>query len=120
MLCLRQDDRRNVYLTILSVKCPTWEPRGTDMPDLGMCSGHPASMVLLPAGERVSATESKREGERCEWEPRGVSPPPPSLLELATAASGPLLTCAVIGGKSAALALLLRRMLPSPIAWREL
>ena len=122
MLCLRQDGRRNVYLTVLSVQCPEWGTRGSGMPDLGMCAGHDApSMALLPAGETVTAAESKREGERCEWDPVGVPPPSPPLwaqlggaLPAGTAA-GPLLTCALVGGKTAVLALALRRLLPTPV-----
>ena len=63
----------------------------------------------------------QREGERCEWDPVGVPPPSPPLwarlggaLPAGTAA-GPLLTCALVGGKTALLALALRRLLPTPV-----
>ena len=79
LLCLRQDGRRNVYTHVLSVACPEWGVRGDSMPDTSQCGDDPASMVLLPAGERVTAVESTREGEMCEWDPVGVPPSSPSL-----------------------------------------
>ena len=121
MLCLRQDARRNVYMVVISIKCPSWEPRGANMPDLGMCGHDAPSMALLPAGQQVTALESAREGEVCDWRPVGVSPPPPSMWSRASGAASqaapyaaPLLTCALVGGKSALLALALRRLLPTP------
>lgn len=120
MLCLRQDARRNVYMTVLSIKCPAWEPRGANMPDLGMCGHDAPSMALLPAGQQVTALESAREGEVCDWRPVGVKPSPPSLWSRASGAASQaapyvalLLTCALVYGKSWLLALALRRLLPT-------
>ena len=70
-----------------------------------------AKQVLLPAGERVTAVDSTREGEMCTWAPVGVRPSPPSLWAAISGAisgtvlRGPLLACALIGGKSTAIAL---------------
>lgn len=121
MLCLRQDGRRNVYMSVLSIKCPEWGTRGAGMPDLSMCGRDPPSMALLPAGETVTAAESMREGERCEWRPVGVAPPSPPMWQrisgrLADAtgvAVGPLLICALVGAKTAMVARELRRRLPA-------
>ena len=117
LLCLRQDGRRNVYTHVLSVACPEWGVRGDSMPDTSQCGDDAASMVLLPAGERVTAVESTREGEMCEWDPVGVPPSSPSLWAAVSGAvsSGPLFACALMGGKSAAIALALRRLLP--VGW---
>lgn len=83
------------------------------MPDTSQCRDDAPSMVLLPAGEPVTAVESGREGELCEWQPVGVPPSPPPMWARATgAAAGPLLACALVGGKSTAMALALRRLLP--------
>ena len=77
--------------------------------------------MLLPAGERVTAVDSTREGEMCTWDPVGVRPSPPSLWAAISGAvsgtvlRGPLLACALIGGKSTAIALALRRLLP--VGW---
>ena len=117
LLCLRQDGRRNVYTNLLSVPCPEWGVRGDSMPDTSLCGDEPASMVLLPAGERVTAVDSMREGEMCEWDPVGVPPSSPSLWAAVSGAvsSGPLFACALMGGKSTAIALALRRLLP--VGW---
>ena len=83
------------------------------MPDTSQCGDDAPSMALLPAGEAVTAAEWMREGELCEWNPVGVPPSPPPLWVRATsAAAGPLLTCALVGGKTIAIALALRRLLP--------
>ena len=86
---------------------PTPEPKPDPNPN----------QVLLPAGERVTAVESTREGEMCTWEPVGVRPSPPSLWAAISGAvlRGPLLACVLIGGKSTAIALALRRLLP--VGW---
>ena len=117
LLCLRQDGRRNVYTNVLSVACPEWGVRGDSMPDTSQCGDDQASMVLLPAGERVTAVDSMREGEMCEWDPVGVPPSSPSLWAAVSGAvsSGPLFACALMGGKSTAIALALRRLLP--VGW---
>ena len=112
-MCLRQDDRRNVYMSVISVRCPAWGQGGVGMPDASQCGEDAPSMVLLPAGAIVSAAESTREGELCEWQPVGVPPSPPPLWARATGAvAGPLLACALVGGKTTAIALALRRLLP--------
>lgn len=68
--CLRRTAGGVVHVSTLLIRCPAADavgPQDDATKQLAECAKVRAAMLLSPAGGRVRASDSNREGEVCDW-----------------------------------------------------